>query len=101
MHIFLHANDCGPRGAGLEYEVKFITAIRRRQAMPESQAKPSRRGFLWGAAATGAAAATVAALPKVEQAAQAPIPETAPPPERGGGYRLSEHVKQYYQTTRI
>jgi anaerobic selenocysteine-containing dehydrogenase len=69
--------------------------------MPDSQTKPSRRGFLWGAAATGAAAATVAALPQVRQAAQAPVAETPPVPERGGGYRLSEHVKHYYQTTRI
>jgi hypothetical protein len=27
--------------------------------------------------------------------------EVQPKPERGGGYRLSEHVQQYYKTTRI
>jgi hypothetical protein len=68
--------------------------------MSESQAKHSRRGFMWGAAAAGAAAATVATLPK------APTPETTvteklPAPARGGGYRLSEHVKQYYRTTKV
>ena len=69
--------------------------------MPDSQAKPSRRGFLWGAAAAGAAATSVAVLPKVQPEVQAPSPETPPAPERGGGYRLSEHVQQYYKTTRV
>lgn len=68
----------------------------------DSQTKPSRRGFLWGAAATGAAATAVATLPKLQgdpdPAASQP---EQPKPERGGGYRLSEHVKQYYKTTRI
>ncbi|WP_372826242.1 formate dehydrogenase [Polaromonas sp.] len=68
--------------------------------MQDSQPKPSRRGFFFGAAATGAAAAAVIALPGVQ------IPEAAtakpkPAPEKGGGYSLSEHVKRYYQTTRI
>ena len=70
--------------------------------MPPSQAKPSRRGFIWGAAAAGAAAATVATLPKGQpepvQAAQA---QPQPTPERGGGYHLSEHVQRYYKTTRL
>lgn len=68
--------------------------------MQENQPKPSRRGFFFGAAATGAAAATLVALPG------APIFEVAaepvkPPPENGGGYSLSEHVKHYYKTTRL
>jgi len=67
----------------------------------DSKVKSSRRGFLWGAAATGAAATAVATLPKVQQALEQPAADTAPPPERGGGYRLSEHVKQYYKTTLI
>jgi hypothetical protein len=70
--------------------------------MMDSQTKPSRRGFLWGAAATGAAATAVATLPKrgLQPDPAASQPEQ-PAPERGGGYRLSEHVKQYYKTTRI
>ena len=68
--------------------------------MPITQPKPSRRGFFFGAAATGAAAAVAVALPG------APALETAvqlapAAPEKGGGYILSEHVKQYYKTTRI
>ena len=59
----------------------------------------SRRGFFMGAAAAGAAAAAVTAMPGLN----APSAEnTLPPaPENGGGYSLSEHVKRYYQTTRV
>lgn len=68
--------------------------------MQESQPKPSRRGFFFGAAATGAAAAAVMALPGV------PVPEVAiappkPAPEKGGGYSVSEHVERYYKTARV
>lgn len=68
--------------------------------MQDSQPKPSRRGFFFGAAVTGAAAAAVVALPGVK------IPEVSsaepkPAPEKGGGYSVSEHVKRYYQTTRV
>jgi anaerobic selenocysteine-containing dehydrogenase len=63
--------------------------------------KPSRRGFLWGAAATGVAATAVATLPAVQPEDKAAAPEAPPAPERGGGYRLSEHVKHYYKTTTI
>jgi hypothetical protein len=36
-----------------------------------------------------------ATLPEVAQ------PALKPAPEKGGGYRLSEHVKRYYKTTLI
>lgn len=68
--------------------------------MQESQPKPSRRGFFFGAAATGAAAVAVVALP----GARSFVAETVavkPVPEKGGGYSLTEHVKHYYRTTRI
>jgi hypothetical protein len=69
--------------------------------MSEGQTKPSRRGFMLGAAVAGAATAAVVALPKTEESA-APVTETHPPaPENGGGYHLSEHVKRYYKTTLI
>ena len=61
----------------------------------------SRRGFFWGAAAASAAVATVAGV-KALDAQLAPTAETLPPvPAKGGGYSLSEHVKRYYQTTRV
>lgn len=68
--------------------------------MPDTQPKPSRRGFFFGAAATGAAVAAVVALPGAPVIQALPdLPK--PAPEKGGGYSLSEHVKQYYKTTRI
>lgn len=69
--------------------------------MSEGQKKPSRRGFMLGAAVAGAATAAVVALPKTDEGST-PVTESEPPkPEKGGGYRLSEHVKQYYKTTLI
>ncbi|MBA3595130.1 MAG: formate dehydrogenase [Pseudomonadota bacterium] len=68
--------------------------------MQDSQPTPSRRGFFFGAAVTGAAAAAAIALPGV-QLPEAATAEPKPAPEKGGGYKLSEHVKRYYQTTRI
>jgi hypothetical protein len=69
--------------------------------MSESQAKPSRRGFIMGAAVAGAATAAAVAIPKT-QVPEAPVAETQPPaPENGGGYRLTEHVKRYYKTTLV
>jgi hypothetical protein len=70
--------------------------------MSESKPKPSRRGFMLGAAVAGAATAAVVALPKVEGEQEAPTADKTPPaPANGGGYRLTEHVKQYYKTTLI
>ena len=68
--------------------------------MQDSQPKPSRRGFFFGAAATSAAAVAVVAMPgaTLPEAAQ---PALKPAPEKGGGYSLSEHVKRYYKTTLI
>jgi hypothetical protein len=68
----------------------------------DSQSKPSRRGFVLGAAAAGAAATAVATLSKSPvPAAPEAAAELPPAPENGGGYRLSEHVKRYYKTTLI
>ena len=68
--------------------------------MQDIQPKPSRRGFFFGTATTAAVAAVAVALPGAQ------VPEVArhepkPAPEKGGGYRLSDHVKHYYSTTRI
>ncbi len=68
--------------------------------MQDSPPKPSRRGFFFGAAATGAAAAAVMALPGL-QAPEAAVALPKPPPEKGGGYSVSEHVERYYKTARI
>jgi hypothetical protein len=69
--------------------------------MSESQSKPSRRGFVLGAAVAGAATAAVATLPKAV-APEPPVAEPTPPaPANGGGYRVTEHVKRYYKTTQV
>jgi hypothetical protein len=64
------------------------------------QSAPSRRGFFMGAAAASVAVVAVTNLPST--GGQAPqIAKHPPAPENGGGYSLSEHVKRYYQTTRV
>ncbi len=69
--------------------------------MPDSQTKPSRRGFFFGAAATGAAVAAAVALPGGVATPASEAQSLPPAPEKGGGYSLSEHVKRYYKTTRV
>ena len=68
--------------------------------MSKSQATPSRRGFVLGAATAGAITAAAVVMKTAPDAAT-PVAETPPKPERGGGYRLSAHVQQYYKTTRL
>ena len=70
------------------------------QAQVQDQAAPSRRGFFMGAAAVGATAAAVTAMPGLSTPS-AELNTLPPAPENGGGYSLSEHVKRYYQTTRV
>ena len=67
--------------------------------MSQPGSKLSRRTLFGAAATTGAVAAAATLLPSRQ-----PEPVAQPaqePPARGGGYQLSEHVKQYYQTTRL
>lgn len=69
--------------------------------MTPSTTKLSRRSLFAGASTVGAVAAVTSLLPSLqgtpEPVAQAPMPA----PERGGGYALSAHVKQYYKTTLV
>jgi hypothetical protein len=69
--------------------------------MNNDQPSTSRRGFFWVAAAASAAVATVAGVKALDAT---PVPQTENLPQapaKGGGYSLSEHVKRYYQTTRV
>jgi len=68
--------------------------------MSDTQGKLSRRTLFAGAATTGAVAAAATLMPAAQHADLAP-PTPKLPPEKGGGYELSEHVKRYYQTTRL
>lgn len=69
--------------------------------MPSSPSKLSRRTLFAGAGALGAMAAVVSALPSVSSVPVADSAVDRVKPEKGGGYALSEHVKQYYQTARV
>jgi len=67
--------------------------------MSDKQAKASRRGFFLAASAAGAAAASATWMKSKAPTESLDAPK--PAPERGGGYSLSDHVKQYYKTTRV
>ena len=67
---------------------------------PEDQTSLRRRSLFAGAGVVGAAAAATALMPSVQPEVPA-AQEPRPAPTRGGGYSLSEHVQQYYKTTRI
>ncbi len=66
-----------------------------------SSSRVSRRTMFAGAGAAGAVAAVASLLPAAPKEAPGAEPAARPAPARGGGYSLSDHVKQYYKTTRI
>ncbi len=68
--------------------------------MSPSPSKVSRRTMFAGAGAVGAIAVVASVLPHTREADIAPQAAKAKP-SRGGGYTLSEHVKQYYKTARL
>ena len=68
--------------------------------MSQPKSKLSRRTLFAGAGTAGALAAAAGLLPRqLPQGAEAPQP--AQPPERGGGYQLTDHVKRYYKSTLV
>lgn len=67
--------------------------------MQDHPPKASRRGFFVSASVAGAAVASATWLKTQAPAAVAELPR--PVPDKGGGYSLSDHVKQYYKTTRV
>lgn len=68
--------------------------------MSQSPTKVSRRTMFAGAGAVGAVAVVASVLPTRSTEADAAPPLAKAKPLRGGGYSLSEHVKQYYKTAR-
>jgi len=60
-----------------------------------------RRTVLAGAGTVGALAAAAAVLPAAQSVV--PQPQAGAPtlPDTAAGYRLTEHVKRYYASTRI
>jgi hypothetical protein len=69
--------------------------------MQDQKPAVSRRSLFASAATVGAVAAATSVLPTAVQNLSAKAAPELPKPERGGGYSLSEHVKRYYQTTRV
>jgi len=67
--------------------------------MQNTANKASRRGFFLTASIAGAAVASASLIKSPAPAAIAEV--LKPAPAKGGGYVLSEHVKQYYKTTLV
>ena len=72
------------------------------KAKPEAKAgrnesAGTRRSFLLGAGAAGAAGAAVVASKGTALAPARPA-EPALDPRGGGGYHVTDHVRQYYRT---
>jgi hypothetical protein len=68
--------------------------------MSQPKSKLSRRTLFAGAGTAGAIAAASSLLPGAVQESTLQ-PQAKDPPERGGGYQLTEHVKRYYKSTLI
>jgi hypothetical protein len=66
-----------------------------------TRSRLSRRQVFAGAGTAGALAAVAAVAPLAEPQSKEQQPEAAPAPEKGGGYRVTQHVLRYYQTTRV
>jgi hypothetical protein len=70
--------------------------------MSDKQSSPLSRRRVFAAGGTvGALAAAAAVLPLTKAPAPTDDAAAKPAPEKGGGYRLTAHVQQYYDTTRI
>lgn len=69
--------------------------------MTQSTPKLSRRTLFAGAGTVGAIAAVTRLLPAVQELELPAAQALKPAPEKGGGYTLSDHVKQYYKTTLV
>ncbi len=68
--------------------------------MQQQPGKLSRRRLFAGAGTAGAVAAVASVLPLAREAA-VPVAETKAAPAKGGGYAVTDHVKQYYKTTLV
>lgn len=68
--------------------------------MNQPPSKLSRRTLFAGVGTVGAIAATASLVPGVRQVEAVPVAPKVMP-EKGGGYTLSAHVKQYYKTTLV
>ena len=77
-----------------------MTELSKSTTLASTVSPVSRRKLFAGATTLGAVAATAAFLPGIKAAAPV-TPEIKALPTKGGGYTLSEHVKQYYRSALI
>lgn len=61
----------------------------------------SRRNMLAGVGVVGAAAVAATVLSKAVAPEESVVAEAVEAPKQGGGYRVTPHVLQYYQTARV
>jgi hypothetical protein len=69
--------------------------------MTEPKQTLARRTLLGGAATAGAAAAAAVLLPAAPKPAVQAGTDSAEPQAETDGYRLTEHIKQYYASARV
>ena len=67
----------------------------------QDQQPMDRRTLLAGAGTAGALAAATALLPAREPEKAQDSQNVSAAANEGTGYRLTDHVKQYYRTTRL
>jgi hypothetical protein len=60
-----------------------------------------RRTMLAGVGTVGALTAAAALLPTAQQPPESAAAPAKPDADTASGYRLTEHVKRYYQTARV
>jgi hypothetical protein len=70
-----------------------------RSSTLDRNAPPRRRSLLLGAGVAGAAAIAAKTLPVAPE--QAAAPDAQPAAEPQAGYRLTQHVLRYYETTKV
>ena len=71
------------------------------ERQPDCGSPVKRRGLMFGLGAAGAAAVAIKLVPGTQPVATAtPTSKPAAGSEPEGGYRLSAHVKRYYETAR-
>jgi len=68
---------------------------------PIDQPTLGRRKLLGAAGTTGALAAAATLLARRQDEPVADAQPSGAKPAKGGGYRLSEHVLRYYETTKV
>jgi hypothetical protein len=79
--------------------MKFFRSKEAAACADPSSAKLDRRGLVVGSGLAGAAALAAVALHRPIAAAP-PVAAVTPAREAGDGYRETQHVLRYYETTR-